>query len=146
VLIVAPVLLIVFLAFVGPVDRSTPMQEIFESAGQPLGIAGLVLAPLYVYITAGIAFIQTELAFNDDAGPVDAILYSWRIARGKRWRIIGVGLLAILIWVGSAMLCGIGLLFGGPFVILLVGALYLALRTGADVPPSNTATTLGRRY
>jgi hypothetical protein len=146
VLIIAPVLLIVFLAFVGPVDRSTPMQEIFESAGQPLGIAGLVLAPLYVYITAGIAFIQTELAFNDDAGPVDAILYSWRIARGKRWRIIGVGLLAILIWVGSAMLCGIGLLFGGPFVILLVGALYLALRTGADVPPSNTATTLGRRY
>ncbi len=146
VLIIAPVLLIVFLAFVGPVDRSTPMQEIWESAGQPLGIAGLVLTPLYVYIAAGVAFVQTELAFNDDAGPVDAILHSWRIARGKRWRIIGVGIVATLIWVGSAMLCGIGLLFGGPFVILLIGALYLALRSGADVPAANTATTLGRSY
>ena len=41
---------------------------------------------------------------NDDAGPVDAIIHSWRIARGKRWRIIGVGVVAMFIWVGSAML------------------------------------------
>ena len=146
VLIVAPILLIVFLAFIGPVDRSTPMQEIMESAGQPLGIAFLLLTPLYIYIIAGIAFIQTELAYNDDAGPVDAIIHSWRIARGKRWRIIGVGVVAMFIWVGSAMLCGIGLLFGGPFVVLLVASLYLALREGADVPPANTSTTLGRNY
>jgi hypothetical protein len=44
------------------------------------------------------------------------------------------------------MLCGIGLLFGGPFVILLMGALYLALRQGADVPAADTTTTLGRLY
>jgi len=44
------------------------------------------------------------------------------------------------------MLCGIGLLFGGPLAILLFGALYLALRNGADVPPARTSTTLGRQY
>jgi hypothetical protein len=44
------------------------------------------------------------------------------------------------------MLCGIGLLFGAPFSTLLFGALYLALRNGADVPIANTATTLGRTY
>ena len=104
-----------------------------------------MLLPLYVYVIAGIAFMQAELAFNDDAGPIDAIIYSWRIARGRRWRIIGVGLIAMLIWM-SAMLCGIGLLFGAPFVLLLFAALYLALRNGADVPPANTATTLGREY
>ena len=146
VLIVAPLLLIVFLAFVGPVDRSTPMDEITDKAGMPLLVAFGILVPLYVYIVAGIAFMQTELAFNDDTGPVEAILTSWRIARGKRWPIIGVGLVAILIWTGSAMLCGIGLLFGGPFVTLLVGALYLALRNGSDAPTPNTSSTLGRRY
>lgn len=144
-LVIAPVLVIIFLAFVGPVDRSTPMTEILDKAGRPLLIAFGVLTPLYVYIVSGIAFMQAELALNDDAGPIEAILHSWRIARGKRWRIIGVGLIGLLIWVGSAMLCGIGLLFGGPFVILLMGALYLALRQGADVPTANTTTTLGRR-
>jgi hypothetical protein len=44
------------------------------------------------------------------------------------------------------MLCGIGVLFGAPLATLLTGALYLALRQGADLPPANSATTLGRRY
>lgn len=146
VLIVLPIVVIIFLAFIGPVSLDTPMSEIMDDAGRPLGIAALVLLPLYVYLATGIVFMQAELAFNDDAGPVEAIVYSWRIARGKRWRIIGIGLVSGLIWLGSAMLCGIGLLFGAPFALLLFGALYLALRNGADVPPANMATTLGRRY
>jgi hypothetical protein len=145
-LIVLPIIVIVFLMFVGPVDLDTPMSEIMDDAGIPFGIASLVLLPLYVYLVTGVVFMQAELAYNDDAGPIDAILCSWRIARGKRWRIIGVGLLAGFIVVGSAMLCGIGLLFGAPMSTLLFGALYLALRSGADVPPANTATTLGRQY
>jgi hypothetical protein len=146
ILLLAPVVVIVFLAFVGPVDRSTPMSEIMQSAGTPLLITFGVLAPVYIYIAAGLVFTHAELAYNDDAGPIDAIVYSWRMSRGKRWMIIGVGLIGGLITAGSAMLCGIGLLFGVPFVTLLMGALYLALRQGADVPRANTATTLGPRY
>jgi hypothetical protein len=143
-LIILPIVVIVWLVFVGPVDLETPMSEIIDDAGRPFAFATLLLLPLYVYIVSGIAFIQAELAFNDDAGPIEAIVHSWRIARGKRWRIIGVGLLATLIVAGSAMFCGIGLLFGAPLSILLFGALYLGLRNGADVPPANTASTLGR--
>ncbi len=146
VLIVLPIIVIIFLMFVGPIDLDTPMSEIVDDAGMPFAIAFLVLLPLYIYIATGIAFMQAELAFNDDAGPIDAIVYSWRIARGKRWRIIGVGLLAILIATGSAMLCGIGLLFGAPLSMLLFCALFLALRNGADVPRANTGTILGRKY
>jgi hypothetical protein len=146
VLVVLPLVVIIFLMFVGPVDLDTPMTEIVDDAGRPFAIAVAVLLPVYIYFVTGIAFMQAELAFNDDAGPIDAVLYSWRIARGRRWRIIGVGLLAGLIALGSAMLCGIGLLFGAPLASLLFGALYLALRDGADVPPANTATTLGRHY
>lgn len=143
-LIILPIVVVVWLVFVGPVDLETPMSEIMEDAGRPFALASLLLLPLYVYIASGIAFIQAELAFNDDAGPIEAIIYSWRIARGKRWRIIGVGLLSMLIFVGSAMFCGIGLLFGAPLATLLFAALYLGLRNGADLPPANTATTLGR--
>lgn len=145
-LIILPVIVIIFLAFIGPVSLDTPMSEIVEDAGRPFAVAILVLLPVYVYLTTGIAFMQAELAFNDDAGPIEAIASSWRIARGKRWRIIGVGLVAGIIFVGSAMLCGIGLLFGAPLALLLFGALYLALRNGADVPPANASTTLGRPY
>jgi len=146
VLILLPLLVIIFLMFVGPVDLDTPMSEIVDDAGIPFTVASLVLLPFYVYIATGIAFMQAELAYNDDAGPIEAILYSWRIARGRRWRIIGIGLLAGLIVGGSAMLCGVGLLFGAPLATLLFGALYLALRQGADVPRANTGTTLGRQY
>ena len=146
ILIIAPILIIIFLAFVGPVDRTTPMSEIWESAGMPLAIAFAVGAPVYLYVILGLIFAQVELAFNDDAGPIDAIIYSWRIARGKRWSILGVGFISMLILSGSLMLCGIGVLFGAPFATLLVGALYLALRQGANVPAANTATTLGSRY
>ncbi len=144
VLIVLPIVVIVWLVFVGPVDLETPMSEIIDDAGRPLGFATLVLLPVYVYIVSGIAFIQAELAFNDDAGPIEAIVYSWRIARGKRWPIIGVGSIALLIVAGSAMFCGVGLLFGAPLAILLFAALYLGLRNGADLPPANAATTLDR--
>jgi hypothetical protein len=143
-LIILPIVVVVWLVFVGPVDLETPMSEIMDDAGRPFALATLLLLPLYVYIVTGIAFIQAELAFNDDAGPIEAITYSWRIARGKRWRIIGVGLLSMLIFAGSAMFCGIGLLFGAPLATLLFAALYLGLRNGADVPRANTATTIGR--
>ena len=146
ILVILPIVVIIFLMFIGPVDLNTPMSEIMDDAGAPMGIALLVLMPLYVYLATGIAFIQAELAYDDDAGPITAIVSSWQIARGRRWRIIGVGLIAGLIAGGSFLLCGIGLLFGGPFAFLLFAALYLALRNGAGIPVGNTATTLGRDY
>jgi hypothetical protein len=145
-LIVLPILVVILLMFVGPVTLDTPMDEIMDKAGRPFAIAGLVFLPVYVYLVLGIIFAQSELAFNDDSGPISALVYSWRIARGRRLRILGVSIVAGLIMLGSMMLCGIGLLFGLPFATLLYVALYLALRNGADVPRAVTASTLGRDY
>lgn len=144
ILIVLPIVVVIWLMFIGPVDLNTPMNEIVDDAGKPFAIVTAVLFPFYIYVVIGIAFMQAELALNDDAGPIDAIVYSWRIAKGKRLRIFGVGLLAGLIAIASAMLCGIGLLFGAPLSTLIFAALYLGLRNGADVPRANAATTLGR--
>lgn len=146
VLIVAPIVVVILLAFVGPVTLDTPMDEITDKAGRPFAIALGVLLPLYVYALLGIVFAQWELAYNDDSGPISSLVYSWRIARGRRLRTLGVSLVAVLILLGSFMLCGIGLLFGAPFATLLFTALYLALRNGADVPRAVTDSTLGREY
>ncbi len=145
-LIVAPIVVVIGLAFIGPVTLDTPMDEIIDKAGRPFLIALGVFLPLYVYAILGIVFAQWELAYNDDSGPVSSLVYSWRIARGRRLRTLGVSLVAVLILLGSSMICGIGLLFGAPFATLLFTALYLALRNGADVPPATTASTLGREY
>lgn len=144
VLVLLPIVIVIWLMFVGPVDLNTPMNEIVDDAGKPFAITIAVLFPVYVYVMLGLSFVQSELAFNDDAGPIDAIIYSWKIAKGQRLRIFGIGLLAGLVAMGSLMLCGIGILFGAPLTILLLGALYLGLRNGADVPAPNTTTTLGR--
>lgn len=146
VLIVLPIIVVILLMFVGPVTLDTPMNEIVEKAGRPFAIAVGIFLPVYVYAILGIVFAQWELAYNDESGPISSLVYSWHIARGRRLRIFGVSLVAMLILLGSFMLCGVGLLFGAPFATLLFTALYLALRDGADVPRAVTDSTLGRDY
>jgi len=136
----------VFFFSVGSLDLDMPLEDAFREAAPALWILGIISLPIYVYLFLGIAFAQVELTFNDDAGPVEAVIYSWRIARGKRWLVLGVALISMLIALGSMLLCGIGFLFGGPLATLIFTALYVALRRGADVPEATTGSTLGRAY
>jgi len=136
----------VFFISVGSIDLDMPLDEAFETAAPALWVFFLVSIPIYVYIFLGILFAQLELAYNDSAGPIDAVVYSWRIARKRRWLVLGVTLISSLIAIGSMLLCGVGFLFGGPLATLIVAALYLALRNGADVPAPDTRSTLDRVY
>lgn len=136
----------VFFISVGSIDLDMPLDEAFETAAPALWVFFLVSIPIYVYIFLGILFAQVELAYNDSAGPIQAVVYSWRIARKRRWLVLGVTLISGLIAIGSMLLCGVGFLFGGPLATLIVAALYLALRNGADVPTPDTRSTLDRVY
>ena len=136
----------VFFISMGSIDLDMPLDEALETAGPALWVFFLVSIPIYVYILLGILFAQLELTYNDSAGPIEAIVYSWRIARKRRWLVLGVTVIATLIAVGSMLLCGVGFLFGGPLATLIVAALYLALRNGADVPAPDTGSTLDRVY
>ncbi len=137
---------VVFFLSVGSIDLDMPLEDAFELARPGLLIFFVVSIPIYVYIFLGIVFAQFELAYNDRAGPIEAVVYSWRIARGRRWLLLGVTIISGLIAFGSMLLCGIGFLFGGPLATLILVALYLALRNGADVPEPDTGSTLGRVY
>ncbi len=136
----------VFFLSVGSIDLDMPLEDAFQIAKPGLLIFLVVSLPIYVYIFLGIVFAQFELTYNDSAGPVEAVLYSWRIARGRRWLVLGITIISGLIAFGSMLLCGIGFLFGGPLATLILTALYLALRNGAEVPPADTGSTLGRTY
>ncbi len=137
---------VVFFLSVGSIDLDMPLEDAFEIAKPAFLVFFVVSIPIYVYIFLGIVFAQFELAYNDSAGPIEAVVYSWRIARGHRWLLLGVTIISGLIAFGSMLLCGIGFLFGGPLATLIFVALYLALRNGAEVPAANTDSTLGRAY
>ena len=138
-------ILVVYLA-VGSFDLDMPFDEVFDKAAPPLGLLILLSAPIYLFIAISIVFAQMELTYNDNAGPVEAVIYSWRIARGRRWLVLGVMTVCALISTASMLLCGIGILFGGPLSTVILVSLYLALRNGADVPSAETGSTLGRAY
>ena len=94
----------------------------------------------------GIVFAVNELTYDDAVGVVESVVRSWRIASGRRWLIFATLFIAGMVTLASLMLCGVGVLFGGPFATLMMAALYLALRNGADVPEADTTSTLGTRY
>lgn len=130
---------------VSGIDLDSPMDLVVEQMAPTVSIATLVATPFVIYALLGVAFGVPELVFNDDAGPLQALRGSWRIARGKRWLMMGVLSIAWLIAFGSTMLCGVGALFGFPFALLMSAALYLGLRNGADdVPEARTSSTLDR--
>ena len=112
----------VFFISVGSIDLDMPLEDAFEAAAPGLGVFFLLSIPIYVYIFLGILFAQLELTFNDGAGPIEAVVYSWRIARKRRWLVLGATIISSLIAMGSILLCGVGFLFGGPLAALILAS------------------------
>lgn len=136
-LIVAAAAALVVWISVGTIDLDMPIDEAWVLVGPPLWWFAVCSSPVLIYVFLGVAFAVNELTFDDRIGPVDAIVRSWQIARGKRWLILGILIIAGVISSASVLLCGVGILFGAPFATLLVGGLYLALREGTDVPEAD---------
>lgn len=97
-------------------------------------IALVVLAAPLLYAFLGILFMQYELVYDDDAGPLSAIRRSWQIAHGQRWAVLGVTLLSGLLMLGGLLVCCVGFLASYPLGSLLLAGLYLALRQGSGLP------------
>jgi hypothetical protein len=68
-------------------------------------ISGLLLAPIWAYLTLGLMFAPYAAAF-EEIGPFDAIARSWELARGNRWMLVvfALGSAAVAL-VGLAMCC-----------------------------------------
>ena len=133
-------------AFVHDVDLDMPLDEAYRRFAPALWVILAVATPILTYVFLGIAFAVNELTFDDRVGALEAVARSWRIVRGHRWLVLGTLIIAGIIAMASLALCFVGFLFGGPFASLMVSALYLALRDGAEVPAPDTGSTLGHHH
>jgi hypothetical protein len=99
--------------------------------GLIIGIA-LVLAVPALYVLLGFAFMQSELAFDERVGPIEAMRRSWVMMRGYRWWTLLVGFLVTLVASAGVVACCVGLIPTMALGFLLFAAWYLTLRSGAD--------------
>jgi hypothetical protein len=106
-------------------------------AGVVLGL--LLLIPL-LYVSLGWFYGSTEIAYDDDVDPIDALRRAWSLASGHRWPILGASVLGGLIMLGGLLLCGVGLVFAQPIAMLLQAGIYLAIRNGSGLPPPRRYT------
>jgi len=97
-----------------------------------IGLGVLLLVPL-IYFTLPFFLLQADIAYNDDASPLQALRNCYAYARGERLSIFGVGLVGLLVVLVGFMACCVGILPAMGMYYLLIGGLYLALRNGADV-------------
>ena len=130
--------LLVILGFWLPIAGvvALPLLVLDETDTAALVVLGAVavLAFPMIYVSLGLVFMQYELVHDDGAGIISSITRSWQLARGQRWYIFGVGLLAGLIILAGLLLCCVGILVTYPLGSLLFAALYLTMRNGSGLP------------
>ncbi|MEM9730773.1 MAG: DUF975 family protein [Myxococcota bacterium] len=144
--VVVAIGVVVVLVSVGTIDLDMPLEEAVMRIGPSLWWLAMILVPILTFVLLGVVFAVNELTYDDAVGAVESVVRSWRIAKGHRWLILATLFIAGLVTTASFMLCGVGILFGAPFATLMMAALYLALRNGADVPEPDATSTLGTRY
>ncbi len=102
-----------------------------------IGFATLVLFVPFIYWSMGFTFVQFELAFCDDVGPVDAVKRSFALVDGQRVGVFGTLFVAGLIGGLGILACCVGVLATGALAQAITVGLYLALRSGSGLPPAS---------
>lgn len=109
----------------------------FESMGVAAAIAGgifvILFLPIAVYVGLGLFGMQIELVGDPSAGPIEAMKRSWAIASGYRLNIFLYMLVASVLMFAGILACCVGLIPAMGLMTLMLNAVYLALRTGADI-------------
>jgi hypothetical protein len=129
--------LLLFIPFVAAGIGVAVSIALFQAKQSAIGVAILLLAvaaavPLLVYLSARLAMFY-YLAIDRDAGVVDSLRWSWEMTRDRALPIIAIYLLTLLINLGGALACLVGLIFTIPLTALIMVVTYLAL-AGTDKP------------
>lgn len=98
-----------------------------------IGIAGVLsLVPL-AYFALPLYLLQPAMAFEESFSPTDIIRHCYTVARGERLSIFGVVLVGVLVVFAGVLACCVGVIPAMGLVQVLIGGLYLALRTEDEV-------------
>ena len=75
------------------------------------------------------------LILDRDMGPIESLQTSFQITQGNTLSLFVLSLVAFGLYIGGAMLCGIGLIFTAPGIVLLFAVTYVALTSKASANP-----------
>ena len=81
-----------------------------------------------IILACKLAFVS-YLVVDKRMDAVEAIKESWRMTKGHSYTVFVIGLLAIFIYIGGFILCGIGIILSTMWVKLAFASLYHAVDT-----------------
>ncbi|MDC0711461.1 hypothetical protein POL68_23520 [Stigmatella sp. ncwal1] len=96
------------------------------------GVVGLLFLPVMIYLFLPLYLIQGELAYEDRPSPLRALRNCYANMRGQRLPVFGFSLVNGLIILAGMLACCVGIIPALGLSYLLMAALYLSLRPGAE--------------
>jgi hypothetical protein len=104
----------------------------FEDKAVLISVIGvtfmLALVPL-LYFGLPVCLLQPAMAFEESFTATDIIRHCYTLARGERLSILGVMFVGILLVFAGFLACCVGMIPAMALLQVLIGGLYLALRT-----------------
>ena len=111
--------------------------------GAAVGLAGafivgyLVLLAGLIYVSLPFTFMMLEMV-HSDASALECFRRGWALSDGHRLQIFGYRFVGGVIATLGMLACCVGMLPALALALMLEAALYLALRSGADLPAART--------
>jgi hypothetical protein len=102
-----------------------------------LGLSSILIAlvalAITLYLAIGLFFVNPIIAF-ESCSPTAAISRSWKMAGGRRLRILWFFIFQFFLGIAGLCLCCIGLLLTTPLSNVMRFEVYLALTKGGEYP------------
>lgn len=95
-----------------------------------IGITTLLAIGPLLYFALPLYLLQPAMAFEETFSPMDILRHCYTLARGERLSIFGVTMVGMLLGIAGVLACCVGLIPALALFQVLIGGLYLALRTG----------------
>jgi hypothetical protein len=94
-----------------------------------LGATGVLALGPAIYFGLPTVLVQPAMVLEESFSSTDYIRHAYTLARGERLSILGVGIVCVLLAIAGFLACCVGLIPGMALIQLLLGGLYLSLRT-----------------
>jgi hypothetical protein len=92
-----------------------------------IGVGVLAFVPL-IYFSLPLVLLQPEMASRDDSPkPMELLRNCYAYAQGKRWSILGMAMIQLLLVIAGVIACCVGVIPAAGLASLLTTGLYLAL-------------------
>ncbi|MGA9523903.1 MAG: B-box zinc finger protein [Myxococcaceae bacterium] len=111
-------------------------EEEGAAVGAGIGVVLFIVPMLWVYLP--LLFVPFEVVIGGETSGVQAVKNTFRLAEGNRLSILGYSIVGGLIGMVGMFACCVGVVPAVALGQMLLFGLYLALRNGSGLPPSQT--------